>query len=79
MGLTVNYVECNDPRDYVVSVYEKSGVTSDEGDLRKKVNGLFCFKDGSSEKYSGGDDRLVDIFEPTDQSGREGAQLIPLR
>lgn len=79
MGLTVNYVEYKDPRDYVVSVYEKSGVTSDEGDLRKKVNGLFCFKDGSAEQYGGGDDRLVDIFEPADQSGREGAELIPMR
>ncbi|MEN6308743.1 MAG: type II secretion system protein [Anaerohalosphaeraceae bacterium] len=78
MGLTINYVDCNDARDYVVSVYE-SGVTSTDEDLRKKVNGLFCFKDGSAEKYSGSDDRLVDIFEPTDQSGREGAQLIPMR
>lgn len=79
MGFTPNFVEVNDPRDYVVSVYEKSGVESAIGDLRKKTNAQYCFKDGSAEKFKGDDDRLADIFEPEDQSSRGGAQLVPLR
>lgn len=79
LGFTPNFVEVNDPRDYVVSVYEKSGVSADEGDLCSKTNSVFCFKDGSAEKYNGSDDRMIDLLEPPDQSGREGKQRVPLR
>jgi prepilin-type N-terminal cleavage/methylation domain-containing protein len=79
LGFAANYVPVSDPREYVVSVYEKSGVKSEEGDLRKKTTSAYCFKDGSAEKYNGSDERLIDLLEPSDQSGREGLQLVPLR
>ena len=64
----------------MLSAFMKNPVfRSDEGDLCSKTNSLYCFKDGSAEKYNGSDDRMIDLLEPSDQSGREGMQRVPLR
>jgi len=80
LGLRENYVVAKDPQDFVVSVYEdySFGSSMITDDLREKTNAIYVFKDGSVGKYSGGDRSMVSVFEPSDQNGRMGSQLMPL-
>lgn len=48
-------------------------------DLREKTTASYVFKDGSARKYSGDDEVLYDLYDPSNQSSRTGSQLVPLR